>query len=48
MFSSTTTCDMLCLIRSSDIFEMKEYFLHLNSIVNQDPANLDTLLFKLI
>jgi len=39
--------DMLLLIRAFNIFEMEEYFMHLNSIMNQDPTNMDTFLFKL-
>jgi hypothetical protein len=46
-FHLPTACDMFLLIRASDVFEMEEYFLHLNSILNQDPTNLDTFLFKL-
>ena len=46
-FHLPTTCDMLLLIRASDVFEMEEYFLYLNSILNQDLTNLGIFLFKL-
>jgi len=47
-FHLPTSCSMLLLIRPSNIFEpILEYFLHLKSILNQDPPNLDAILFRL-
>ena len=44
-FHIPTTCGMLLMIRVSNVLELVEYFLHLNSILIQvEPANLDTLI----
>jgi hypothetical protein len=46
-FHLPSACNMFLLIIASDVFELVEYFLHMNSIMNQDPANLDTFLLRL-
>ena len=46
-FYLPTSCDMPLLIRASDAFELVEYFIKLNSILNKVLANFYTFLFKL-
>lgn len=46
-FRLPTACDMMLMVRTSYAFEMEEYFLHMNSIMNQDPANVDTFFIQI-
>lgn len=45
-FCQTIVCGIFLFIRACDILELVEYRVHLNSILNLDPAKLNKQLLK--